>query len=147
MRLLATALAFAALSVTTPLRAAEPLWLTIMGDPTRQDVETVQVMADSVSLEGAIGSLRLRVSRTQSREGYDGQNYRSYVGWIKVNCPRREGRFQQLQFYSEPLWTGEVRVANYTDPNMPQLQFKDIEPNPTARLIRAACSIDKVKTQ
>jgi hypothetical protein len=146
MRLFAHVLALAILSGAGPLHA-DPLWLTLSGDASRSDLDSVQVMADSVTLSGTTGALQLRVNRAIARDAYDNIPYRSYIGWIKVDCTLREGRFQQLQYYSEALWTGEVRVVNFTEPNLPQLLFKDMQPNPTTRLIRAACSVDKVKTQ
>lgn len=126
---------------------AEPLWLTLTGDPSRTDQDSVQVRADSVALSGTTGSLQLRVSRADTREAFDSQPYRSYIGWIKVDCTQQEGLFQQLQYYTAALWTGETRVVNFAEPNMPKLMFKDMQPNPTARLVRAACSVEKIKTQ
>ncbi len=146
MRLLAPSLALA-LALGAGSLHADPLWLTLTGDPTRADRDSVQVRVDSVSLNGSTGSLQLRVNRSQAREAFDGQTYRSYIGWIKVDCPQQEGLFQQLQYYTEALWTGDTRVVNYVEPNTPRLLFKDMQPNPTERLIRAACSVEKVKTQ
>lgn len=146
MRLSAPALCLVMLLGAGSLQA-EPLWLTLMGDPSRADRDSVQVRADSVALSGSTGSLQLRVNRAEPREAFDDQPYRSYLGWIKVDCTQQEGMFQQLQYYTEALWTGETRVANYTEPNMPKLMFKDMQPNPTARLVRAACSVERVKTK
>jgi hypothetical protein len=146
MRLFTPALSFVMLLGAGSLQA-EPLWLTLTGDPTRADRDSVQVRADSVALNGDTGSLQLRVNRAESRPAFDELPYRSYLGWIKVDCAHQEGLFQQLQYYTEALWTGETRVANYTEPNMPKLMFKDMQPNPTTRLVRAACSVERVKTQ
>ncbi|WP_422830788.1 surface-adhesin E family protein [Variovorax sp. HJSM1_2] len=126
---------------------ADPLWLTLTGDATRADADSVQVLADSVNLNGTTGTLQLRVSRAGERSAYDDLPYRSYIGWIRVDCSQREGHFLQLQYYAEALWTGAVRLVNFTESNMPRLLFKDMDPNPTTRLIRAACSVEKVKTQ
>ncbi len=146
MRLFAPAFALAILLGSGALHA-DPLWLTLAGDASRADSDSVQVQADSVSLNGTTGALQLRVSRAAERDAYDHLPYRSYIGWIKVDCTRREGRFQQLQLYTDALWTGESRVVNFTEPNLPPMAFKDIRPNPNTRLIRAACSVEKVKTQ
>jgi len=146
MHLFTPAVALAMLLSSGALHA-DPLWLTLAGDASRADRDSVQVMADSVSLNGTTGALQLRVSRAAERDAYDSLPYRSYIGWIKVDCTQRVGRFQQLQYYSDALWTGEARVVNFTEPNLPLLMFKDMQPNPTTRLIRAACSVEKVKTQ
>jgi len=45
-----------------------------------------------------------------------------------------------LSFYNQPLWKGPShKTSTYTRDNPWPMLFRDVEPNPTPRIIKAAC--------
>ncbi|MBP7564539.1 MAG: hypothetical protein KA795_00890 [Burkholderiaceae bacterium] len=146
-RLPALLFACAALAAGTAARAAQTTWLTIMGDPSDAASDVVQIEPESVVVFSNLRTIRIRVSRAHPRKGYDERPYRGFIGAVHIDCANATARYRQLQLFSGPLWTGASRVVNYTDAAMPPMAFRDIEPNPTARIVQAACTIDRVQTK
>lgn len=84
-------------------------------------------------------TMNVRVSRSSQRLNWENLPYRSYESRVVFNCRARRASYVSVSFYAQPLWQGEpYTTSNYTDDPRPML-FKDIDPNPTARIIRAAC--------
>jgi hypothetical protein len=126
--------------------AAEPVWLTVLGDPLNESSETVQVDATSAVAFESARVVSIRANRALDRPGRDGRAFRSYVSSVLIDCTAGTARHRAQTFYSEALWKGLGRFVQYGD-NDPQLMaFKGMAANPKDRIIRAACSIDLVKS-
>lgn len=119
--------------------AADDPWLTISGDPLRPDQDTVQVNPVAVDRSPESRTLDIRVNRAQPRTNWDGVPYRSYTAQVRIRCDERRGEYLSLRMFAQPLWTGPMQEAHYSEPR-PPMRFRDVQPNPTERIIRAACS-------
>ncbi|MDA7418688.1 hypothetical protein PGB34_20135 [Xenophilus arseniciresistens] len=117
---------------------AQGEWLTLSGDPARPEVDTVQVNPIAVERSAQARTLDIRVNRSRTRRNWEGVPYRSYTAQVRIRCEERRGEYLNLRMYLQPLWVGPVQEAGYDEPRPPML-FKDVEPNPTERIIRAAC--------
>ena len=118
------------------------------GDATDPTVDTVQVDPMTFSRSGALRTVRLRVSRTTERRSWDGVFYRSYESEVLIDCVARTGRYVSIEFFSEPLWNGEpYGKTAYSSREIRPMLFRDMAPNPTVRLIRAACQTENVKSK
>ena len=143
--LLATALLCLAAGVCT---AADRLtWLTVVGDAQDASADTVQIEPESVVVFSSLRTIRIRVSRGRERSGYDNRPYRSYIASVQIDCPHESASFRQIQLFLGPLWTRDSRVLNYREADMPPMVFRDIQPNPSSRIVQAACSIERVQTR
>ena len=129
----------AADSVAGAAGDTERSWFTVNGDANQVHVETVQVDPVAMRSEGDTRTMRVRVSRSQERRNWDDVPYRSYESRVAINCRTRRAFYLDATFYSEPLWRGNPhQAANYQKNPQPML-FKGMNPNPTERIIRAAC--------
>lgn len=127
--------------VCIPALAEQPQWFTIVGDPHDPMADTVQVdVARAVAFDTA-RLVRLRVSRSAARMGYDGRPYQSYYSTAVVNCDAQTAWHRSLSLFSHPLWRGSMRIARYEERDGKHLVFADMPHNPTGRLIKAACAI------
>jgi hypothetical protein len=122
---------------------AQPGWFTVVGDPQDKVADTVQVDPDRVSLPAtpaeASKTMNLRVNRATPRFNWDGIPYRSYESRVVFDCQARRASYVAARFYAQPLWQGEPHhTADYGDAPKP-VRFLDMKPNPTARIVRAAC--------
>lgn len=119
---------------------AQSSWLTLVGHPGEPQNDLVQV--DPVSRSGSVDmpTLNLRISRANLRTSWDSVPYRSYTSTVEIDCAEKTAHYTEISFYMMPLWEGKPhRITSFSSNEMRPLQFRDIEPNPTARLIRAAC--------
>jgi hypothetical protein len=118
---------------------AQPGWFTVVGDPQDKVADTVQVDPARVAPAESAKEMNLRVNRATARFNWDGIAYRSYESRVVFDCQARRASYVAARFYIQPLWQGEAHhVADYTDAPKPVL-FRDMKPNPTARIVRAAC--------
>ena len=118
---------------------AQPGWFTVVGDPQDKAADTVQVDPDRVASADSSTAMNLRVNRAAPRFNWDGVPYRSYESRVVFDCQARRASYVAARFYAAPLWQGEPhQVADYADAPKPVL-FLDMKPNPTARIVRAAC--------
>jgi len=119
--------------------AAERSWFTVAGDARQPQTETVQVDPVALKSSGEFRTMRVRVSRAQERRNWDEVPYRSYESRVLINCRTRRASYLDATFYSEPLWRGNPhQVSDYQQNPQPML-FRGMNPNPTERIIRAAC--------
>lgn len=124
---------------------AQTAWFTVVGDRHDPAVNTVEVDPVPLSVQERQRTMRVRVNRSEPRTSWDAVPYRSYVSEVVFDCARKTARYTSLVFYQQPLWVGEShRTSTYTEANPRWMQFRDMFPNPTARLIRAACETGKV---
>jgi len=128
------------------LAAAQPAprsnWFTVMGDATNPTVNTIEVDPAPVEVSDAGRTMHIRVSRSSQRISWDGIAYRSYRARVLVNCTEGKAWYLSLDFHRDPLWHGTAyRTSTFTREQQTQrpMLFLDVEPNPTQRIIRAAC--------
>ncbi|MDH6590606.1 hypothetical protein M2165_000495 [Variovorax sp. TBS-050B] len=135
----------AGLAMCAGLAWAQPAWFTVVGDPLDRMVDTVQVDPDRVTgdpaADGGTVEMRVRVNRAAPRYNWDGIPYRSYESRVVFDCRSKSAAYVHARYYAEPLWRGEPHhEADYADAPRP-LRFRDMTPNPTARIVRAACRL------
>jgi len=119
--------------------SAQTAWFTVVGNPHAPDVDTVEVDPVAVTLPNGVKNMYMRVNRAKRRLNWDKLPYRSYEARVAFDCRANKAHYIIATFYPEPMWTGlPVITTDYSTSPKPML-FLDIEPNPTERIIRAAC--------
>lgn len=119
---------------------AQAAWFTVLGDPQDPALNTIEVDPVPVSVQGELRTMKIRVSRSLPRTSWDGVPYRSYTSTVRFDCANKTARYLSLDFYKEPLWQGEPhQTSTYPEGVVRHMAFRDVTPNPTQRLIRAAC--------
>ena len=119
---------------------ASNAWLTVLGDPDDLSVNTIEVDPIPVSLPGLQRIMHVRVSRSAPRINWDGVPYRSYESKVLFECDKHKARYVSIVFYLQPGWTGvSHRTSEYSKADARRMEFRDVKPNPTLRIIRAAC--------
>lgn len=126
---------------------AQAAWFTVLGDPQEPAVNTIEVDPVPIFVQGEVRTMKIRVSRSTPRTSWDGVNYRSYTSTVSFDCANKSARYLSLDFYREPLWKGEShKTSTFPESVVRRMEFRDVTPNPTQRLIRAACQrVDSIK--
>lgn len=120
---------------------AQSDWLTVIGDHTDATADTVEVKPKPLSASGDHRVMLVRVSRAQQRINWDGIPFRSYVSTVDFDCAKMDAQFQQVSYYMQPGWSGEVhKIIQYGKSNPRPMRFRGVTPNPMDRIIKAACS-------
>ena len=115
-------------------------WFTIEGDVKEPVADVIQVDIRSLSHDGDHRTMALRVSRAIARTSWDGVPYRSYTADVVFDCAEKTARYKSLDFYLLPMWQGAVHnTSKYTASEVRPMRFVDSQPNPTGRIINAAC--------
>ena len=118
---------------------AQSNWFTVAGNPSDPAVDTVQVDPVSIFHEREGRVMSVRVSRSTARRNWEGVGYRSYESEVVFDCRTRRAHYRQANFHDAPLWQGAAHTrTDYTNDPKPML-FLDMAPNPTQRIVRAAC--------
>ena len=120
-------------------------WFNVLGDAADESVNTIEVDPTPLSITGETRIMRVRVSRSQDRVNWDGVPYRSYVAEVFFDCPNNMARYLSIDYYRLPAWKGERYLRReylQTEPRL--MQFRDVEPNPYQRIIRAACHTSSI---
>lgn len=126
-------------AVAVQSQATEKAWFTVSGNPGNAMVDTVQVDPVAVASSPERKTMYVRVSRKSQRINWDGVPYRSYESQVAFDCRARRAEYLIATYYMAPLWAGDPHnTTDYTHKPRPML-FRDVEPNPTGRLVRAAC--------
>lgn len=115
-------------------------WLTVIGSADDPDVNTIQIDPTPLDVQGHLRWMTLRLNRPKQRTSTDGIVFRSFVSVIEFDCDKRTARFTKTQFYNGPLWTSPGRTMNYPASMVRPVVFREIEPNPRERVIKAACT-------
>lgn len=119
---------------------AQTVWFTVTGNPDDATLNTVQVDPKPEDGVDGLKTMRLRVNRSAQRTSWDGTPYRSYEARVLFDCPRKSARYLTITYYDSPLWQGRPhKTTDYTRGPERLMLFRDVEPNPTARIVRAAC--------
>lgn len=127
------------LATASPCRAQSD-WLTVVGYPDDPVIDTVQVQLEPRSANADMQNVNLRVNRAATRTSTDGVVFRSFVATAEVDCTAKKGRFTSAAFYTLPLWRGDPHKSfSFPPAQVRPMLFRDITPNPTERIIRAAC--------
>jgi len=122
-------------------------WLTVQGNPTDPAADTVQVAPETIAVFDTLRSVQVRVNRAARRDTYDGGQYQSYRATVEVNCQTKTAQFRRHQYFLVPLWTGESRIVEHQEGNLPPVMFRSLTPNPVQRIVQAACTLQEVKTR
>ncbi|MES2509135.1 MAG: surface-adhesin E family protein [Pseudomonadota bacterium] len=119
---------------------AQSSWFTVIGDDRDGASDTIQVDPESMT-SGDIRTLRVRVNRAVTRTSWDKIPYRSYQSLVRFDCVNRSARYISITYFTSPLWKGEAsRTSDYTSGTPRPMLFLDVSPNPSARIVRAACA-------
>ena len=115
-------------------------WFTVLGDRAAPQLNTIEVDPAPLETSDAGRTMRIRVSRSTQRTSWDNVPYRSYYATVLFNCTEGKAHYLSLTFYNEPLWKGTShKTSTYSRDNPRPMLFLDVEPNPTQRIIKAAC--------
>lgn len=119
---------------------AQQTWFTVTGNPQDAQVNTIEVDPIPVSVSGEQRTMRVRVSRSNQRINWEGLPYRSYVAQVQIDCDKKTARYQSITFYMRPLWAGAPHnTTDYTRGPVRWMEFRQVDPNPVTRILRAAC--------
>ena len=100
----------------------------------------VEVDTKTLALKVDEKILNIRVNRDKLRTSWDGVSYRSYTAAVAVNYYLKNARYLSLIFYLLPLWEGlPHKTSTYSESAVSPMLFRDMDPNPTERIIKAAC--------
>jgi hypothetical protein len=125
---------------TTTLAHAD--WFTVAGVAGDDQEDYVQVDPTRIRSDGERRLLDVRVSRTKARTSMDGVVFRSFQGVAEVDCARSRARYVSATFYAAPHFTGPpVTSLEYSENSQRPMAFREISGGFTARVIRAACSV------
>ena len=120
-------------------------WFNVMGDPADENVNTIEVDPSPVSVSGETHIMRVRVSRSEERTNWEGKPYRSHVSEVLFDCSQGTASYLKVDYYSLPLWKGEPFLqSEYSPSDAHMMQFRDVEPNPYRRIIRAVCTTSSI---
>lgn len=114
-------------------------WFTVTGNPRDPTVNTVEVDPVAIGAAGGRKTMNVRVSRSEQRNNWEGVPYRSYESQVVFNCRAGTGQYLVATFYMAPLWQGTPHKTTDYAANPRPMLFRDVEPNPTERIVRAAC--------
>ncbi|MEO8020359.1 MAG: surface-adhesin E family protein [Polaromonas sp.] len=117
-----------------------------MGDPLDAAVNTIEVDPRPIAVNAHQRTLKLRVNRSVAKENRDGVPYRSFESQVVFDCNNKTARYAQISFYLLPVWQGpshKTLVFPAAEPRW--VEFRTIQPNPLARIIRAACETGAVQ--
>lgn len=120
---------------------AQTTWFTISGDPDAAQANTIQVDPVSVERGEGLRTMKVRVNRSTLRTSWDGVPYRSYESEVLFDCRARTARYASITFFTHPLWDGApVKTVDYLRGTPRMMEFRGVEPNPTQRIVNAACA-------
>jgi len=123
-----------------PAARAQTLWFTVMGDPGNASLNTIQVDPVPIEAKDGLRTMRVRVSRSLPRASWDGVPYRSYESMVVFDCARNSARYLSITYFDRPQWSGvSSKTLSYAAGQPRLMLFRDVEPNPTQRIIHAAC--------
>ncbi len=117
-------------------------WFTVTGNPQDPSVNTVEVDPVAVNAAGERKTINVRVSRSEQRFNWGGVPYRSYESQLVFDCRANEARYLVASFYIEPPWQGTPHKTTDYAGNPRSMLFRDVEPDPTQRIVRAACRMN-----
>lgn len=121
---------------------AQTPWLTVIGDEGDPSSNVVQVDPVPVAAEAdGVSTKMLRVNRAVQRTSWDGIPYRSYVARVRFDCKAATAQYLSIEYHAQPLWAGaKTKPVDYTTGPARMMLFMDMQPNPRATIVRAACS-------
>ena len=123
-------------------------WLTVAGDmsePVDTSKDVVQVNPGSIRDANGLRTMRLRTNRAENRTSWDGVAYRSFDATVEFDCEKKTARYLSLTYFMEPVWRGSShQTSSYTKDQFRPMAFRNMQPNPAARIIRAACESKSV---
>lgn len=122
-------------------------WLTIEGDGSNPAIDTVEVSPVFVVLNDQEQKTRIKVSRSTQRTSWEGIPYRSYEAEVIFNCSQNTARYFRIVFFMQPAWKGKPhKTAEYSLGTPRWMQFRNMNPNPTERIMRAVCQKEMVQS-
>lgn len=135
----------AALLISAGARAADT-WLTITGDPANSANHYIQVNVAAIDIKDELRVIPVRINRaTLWTTAGDGIQFRSVVTEVQIDCAQQTARYVTAAFYTQPDFRGQpFRITTYAGDDIRPMIFKDIDDDPNARIIRAACSAKSV---
>lgn len=125
--------------VMSTLVQAQTPWFTVIGNPADPVADTVQVDPLAARSHSDVRLMGVRVSRASQRRNWEGLPYRSYMAEVAFDCRAGRAEYRRVSFHAQPLWQGPVlKDVDYQKAPKP-MNFLGISPNPTTRIVRAAC--------
>ncbi|MEO7887522.1 MAG: surface-adhesin E family protein [Polaromonas sp.] len=134
----------AAIGLSAAAYAAET-WLTLAGDPADPGAHYVQVNPAAIDLQGDLRIIPVRINRARLWTFRDSVQFRSVETDVRIDCVRHTADYVKAAFYAQPDFRGTpFKLASYAADGAHPMEFEDMADNPTARIIKAACSARSV---
>jgi hypothetical protein len=139
------AMSLAAVLVAAGAHAADT-WLTISGDPANSANHYIQVNAAAINIKDDLRVIPVRINRaTLWTAAGEGVQFRSVATEVQIDCTQQTARYVKAAFYLQPDFRGEpFRITTYAGDDIRPMIFKDMDDDPNARIIKAACSVKNV---
>lgn len=132
---------FLSAALCAPAAFAQAGWFTVIGDPAEATADTVEVDPHPIAVKGDLRSMRIRVNRMSERKNWDGVPFRSYQASVEFDCVKNTAQFQQVKYFMQPNWAGDShKSVTFSDANARPMRFRDMNPNPMSRILKAACA-------
>lgn len=120
--------------------SAQANWLTVVGHQHEPQNDVVQVLVPLKLADESVQTLTVRVNRSGLRSSWDNVPYRSYTSTVVVDCEKKSGHYSEINFYLMPMWEGKPHNTSvFSFAQWRPMRFRDMTPNPTERIIKAAC--------
>lgn len=128
------------LALMGPFVQAQDAWLTVVGNPGDPESDIVDIQPQSLPSSPGGANYLVRVNRAKLRSSWDDIPYRSYTTSVVIDCYAKKSRHVSIAFHMMPLWAGKPHKTQvFSAAEERPMLFLSIEPNPTDRIIRAAC--------
>lgn len=129
------------LALIGALAQAQDTWFTVVGNLGDPESDIVDIQPQSLPSSPGFVNYLVRVNRAKLRSSWDDIPYRSYTASVMIDCAAQKGRYTSIAFHMMPLWAGKPHKSQvFSATEERPMLFRSIEPNPTERIIRAACS-------
>ncbi len=128
-----------ALTGSCAVASTDVVLFTILGNPADPNADTILIDPTPVEVKGPFRWMTLHMNRARQRVSTDGISFRSFTSIVEFNCDKGTARFAKTQFYNDPLWTSPGQSFNYPPTMVRPMAFRDVNPNPVERVIKAAC--------
>lgn len=115
----------------------EPLWFTLMGSLADDTTDTVQINMAKMEARGSNNVMQLRVNLAHQRTMDSGEKYQSYLSKILIECSADSVVHLEQTRFELRRWEGHSTFQKF--PEVRPMAFGGLEPNPRARVLRAAC--------
>jgi hypothetical protein len=112
-------------------------WFTVLGNLADSETDTVQLNMAKVETRGKNDVMQLRVTLAKQRTMATGERFQSYRSQILIECAKESIVHLNQTRFELGRWGGPSEYQRFNE--VRPMAFGGLEPNPKARVLRAAC--------